>query len=74
MAPPSLVTIDPRFAHGLPCLRGTPPRDPVLISDIVDCLAGGMTIEAILAINPHLQIQDMKACLDFLAAPSPPPR
>jgi len=68
MARPNRVTVDPGVAHGQPCLRGTPPHEPVLISDIVDCLAVGMTVEAILALNPHLKIQDMTACIDFLAA------
>ena len=68
MARSNRVTVDPRIAHGQPCLRGTPPREPVLISDIVDCLAVGMTVEAILALNPHLQVDDLRACVDFLAS------
>jgi len=62
-----LITIDPLIANGDPCLRGTPPGPPVLISDIVEMVNSGVTMEQLLARHQHLKLEDFRACLAYLA-------
>lgn len=63
-----LITIDPLIANGEPCLRGTPPGPAVLISDIVEMVNSGVTLDQILAQHPHLKLEDLRACLAHLAS------
>jgi len=63
-----LITIDPLIANGQPCLCGTPPGPPVLISDIVEMVNSGVTLNQILAQHPHLKLEDLRACLAHLAS------
>ena len=57
------ITIDPEICHGKPCIRHM--RYPV--SAILEYLAGGDTVEDILAEFTDLEIQDIQACLAFAA-------
>lgn len=57
----SRITIDPEVCHGKPCIRGL--RYPV--ATILEYIAGGDTIEDILAEFPDLEANDIKACLAF---------
>jgi uncharacterized protein (DUF433 family) len=57
----SRITIDPEICHGKPCIRGL--RYPV--ATILEYIAGGDTIEDILAEFPDLEEDDIKACLAF---------
>ena len=57
------VTIDPSICHGKPCIRGL--RYPV--ENILEWLAGGMSIEQILADYADLEREDILAALSFAA-------
>ena len=57
------ITIDPKVCHGKPCVKGT----RVLVSQIVQYLANGDSMEAILAAYPTLIREDIQACLAYAA-------
>lgn len=57
------ITIDPALCHGKPCIRGL--RYPV--ENVLEWLAGGMTIEQILADYEDLTREDILAALAFAA-------
>lgn len=55
------ITIDPEICHGKPCVRGL--RYPV--ESLLEYLAGGDTIDSLLAEFPDLEREDILACLEF---------
>ncbi|MGH3560800.1 MAG: DUF433 domain-containing protein [Mycobacterium sp.] len=55
------ITSDPAICHGQPVVRGL--RYPV--TDLLDLLASGMTIEDVLADYPDLEREDLLAALEF---------
>lgn len=55
------ITSDPEICHGKPTIRGL--RYPV--ADILQLLAGGMTIDDILADYPDLEREDVLAALEY---------
>lgn len=57
------IVIDPNICHGAPCVRGL--RYPVTM--ILEHLAAGMSIEAILDDYPDLERADILACLEYAA-------
>ena len=57
------ITIDPQVRSGKACVRGT----RITVSDVLDYLAGGMTITEILDDFPDLAAEDIHACLSFAA-------
>lgn len=57
------ITIDPEICHGKPCIRGL--RYPV--ENLLEFLAGGMTIEQILADYDDLEQEDILAALSYAA-------
>lgn len=57
----SRITVDPEVCHGKPCLRGL--RYPV--ETILEYLAGGNSVEDLLAEFPDLEREDILACLEF---------
>ena len=57
----SRITVDPEICHGKPCVRGL--RYPV--EAILEYLAGGDSIEDLLAEFPDLEREDILACLEF---------
>jgi uncharacterized protein (DUF433 family) len=57
------ITIDPTICHGKPCIRGL--RYPV--ESILEWLAGGMSIDDILADYEDLEREDILAALAFAA-------
>jgi len=57
------ITIDPAICHGKPCIRGL--RYPV--ETVLEWLAGGMTIEEILADYEDLEREDILAALSYAA-------
>jgi uncharacterized protein (DUF433 family) len=64
MSPESLlsrITVDPDVCHGKPCVRGL--RYPV--ESLLEYLAGGDTIESLLAEFPDLEREDILACHEF---------
>jgi uncharacterized protein (DUF433 family) len=58
-----IITIEPGKRSGKPCIRGM----RITVSDVLDYLAGGMTVEQILGDFPELTEQDIRACLAFAA-------
>ena len=63
MNEPIRITIDPAICHGKPCVRGM--RYPV--ETVLDWLAGGMSIDDILADYQDLEREDILAVFDFAA-------
>jgi len=57
------ITIDPAVCHGKPCVRGL--RYPV--ETVLEWLAGGMSVEEILADYEDLEREDILAVLEFAA-------
>lgn len=57
----SRITVDPEICHGKPCLRGL--RYPVEV--ILEYLAGGDSVEALMAEFPDLEREDILACHEF---------
>ena len=57
------ITISPDVCHGKPVIRGL--RYPV--EAMLEYLAGGDTIEKLLAEFPDLEREDLLACLQFAA-------
>lgn len=59
----NIITIESGKMGGKPCIRGL----RITVSDILDYLASGMTIQEILSDFPDLTEPDIKACLSFAA-------
>jgi uncharacterized protein (DUF433 family) len=59
--PISRITVDPDVCHGKPCIRGL--RYPV--ETILEYLAGGDTVQDLLAAFPDLEREDVLACWEF---------
>ena len=57
----SRITVNPEICHGKPCIRGL--RYPVEV--ILEYLAGGDTVEELLAQFPDLEREDVLACMEF---------
>jgi len=57
------ITIDPAICHGKPCIRGL--RYPV--ENVLEWLAGGMSVEDILADYEDLEREDIYAVLSWAA-------
>jgi uncharacterized protein (DUF433 family) len=55
------ITVDPDICHGKPCVRGL--RYPV--ETILEYLAGGDSVEDLLAEFPDLEREDILACHEF---------
>jgi uncharacterized protein (DUF433 family) len=57
------ITFEPGKRGGKPCIRG--PR--ITGYDVLDYRASGMTQEEVLEDFPHLEPEDIRACLAFAA-------
>jgi len=57
------ITIDPAICHGKPCIRGL--RYPV--ENLLELLAGGMSVEQVLEDYEDLQREDILAALSYAA-------
>ena len=53
------ITIDPKQCGGRPCIRGMRIR----VSDILDLLANGLSVEDILSEMPDLEAEDLRVVL-----------
>ena len=60
------ITSDPGICHGQPTVRGL--RYPV--GNLLELLAGGMTIDEIVEDHPDLERDDLLAALEFGALAS----
>lgn len=58
------IAADPRICGGRPVVDGTRVR----VSDILEMLAGGTTVEEILGDFPYLVKDDVQAALAYAAA------
>ena len=58
-----LITIEPGKRGGKPCVRGL----RITVTDVLEYLASGMSVEEILADFPDLTAEDVRACLAFAA-------
>lgn len=64
------ITVEPDKRCGQPCIRGM----RITVRDVLEYLAGGMSIDEILADFPELTVDDIRACLAYAArqlAPRP---
>jgi uncharacterized protein (DUF433 family) len=55
------ISINPDICHGKPCIKGTRSW----VSLVLDFLASGEFIEAILQEYPHLTRKDILACIAY---------
>lgn len=58
-----IITIEPGKRSGRPCIRGM----RIAVHDILEYMAGGMTIEQILDDFPELTREDIQAALAYAA-------
>ena len=58
-----LIRIEPGKRGGKPCIRGL----RMTVYDVLDYLAGGMSVQQILEDFPDLTPQDVQACLAYAA-------
>jgi len=58
-----IITIEPGKRSGQPCIRGM----RITVGDVLEYLAGGMTIPEILEDFPELNQDDVLACLAYAA-------
>jgi uncharacterized protein (DUF433 family) len=58
-----IITIEVGKRSGKPCIRGL----RITVSDVLDYLASGMTVEQVLQDFPELTDEDLRACLAFAA-------
>ena len=58
-----LITIEPGKRSGKPCIRGM----RLTVSDVLQYLAAGMSVEDMLTDFPELTADDIRACLAFAA-------
>ena len=64
-----LITVEPGKRSGQPCIRGM----RITVRDVLEYLAGGMTVEELLADFPELTPEDIRACLAYAADQLPRP-
>lgn len=69
MEPAPLITIEPGKRSGQPCIRGM----RITVRDVLEYLAGGMSVEELLSDFPELSHEDVRACLAYAAAQLPRP-
>lgn len=55
------IAVNPNVCFGKPCIKGT----RIWVSLLLDMLAGGMTIEAIIAEYPQLHREDVLAAMAY---------
>ncbi len=59
-----LITVEPGKRSGQPCIRGM----RITVRDVLEYLAGGMTVDELLAEFPELTDDDVRACFAFAAS------
>jgi uncharacterized protein (DUF433 family) len=58
-----VITIEPGKRSGKPCIRGM----RITVTDVLEYLASGMSVDEILEDFPELTRDDIQACLAFAA-------
>lgn len=59
----NLITIEPDKRSGQQCIRGM----RITVRDVLEYLAGGMTVDELLADFPDLTADDVRACFAYAA-------
>ena len=59
----SIITLDPNLCHGKPCIRGL----RYAVVNVLEWLAGGMTVQEILLDYEDLTHDDILAVLSYAA-------
>jgi uncharacterized protein (DUF433 family) len=57
------ISVDPNVCHGKACIKGT----RIMVSVVLDNLAGGEPLERILKNYPTLKPEDVQAALQYAA-------
>jgi len=57
------ISVDPNICHGRVCFAGT----RIMVSIVLDNLAAGESVEAILRSYPTLKVEDVQAALCYAA-------
>lgn len=65
----NIITTEPGKRSGQPCIRGM----RITVRDVLEYLAGGMTVDELLAEFPELTVEDVRACLAYAASQLPRP-
>lgn len=65
----SRITVEPGKRSGQPCIRGM----RITVRDVLEYLAGGMSVEELLADFPELTEADIRAALAYAAHHLPGP-
>ena len=58
------ITFNPNQCGGRPCIRGMRIR----VTDVLEMLAAGAPEQEILKDYPYLELDDIRACLEYAAA------
>lgn len=58
------LIIDPTICHGQPCIKGT----RIMVSNVLNLLAHGASIEEVLQGYPQLSREDVFAALEYAEA------
>jgi uncharacterized protein (DUF433 family) len=58
-----IITVEPGKRSGQPCIRGL----RMTVKDVLEYLAGGMTVAELLDDFPNLTEEDVQACLTYAA-------
>jgi uncharacterized protein (DUF433 family) len=64
-----LITVEPGKRSGQPCVRDM----RITVRDVLEYLAGGMTVDELLVDFPELSAEDVRACLAYATAQLPRP-
>ena len=57
------ITIEPGKRGGRPCIRGI----RITVTDVLELLAHGLSTPEILKQMPDLEVDDIRACLEYAA-------
>ena len=57
------ITFNPNQCDGRPCIR----RVRIRVKDVLDMLAGGESEQMVLEDYPDLEVEDIRACLEYAA-------
>lgn len=63
------ITVGPGKRGGQRCIRGT----RITVHDVLEYLAGGMSVEEVLHDFPELTVDDIRACFTYAASQLPRP-
>lgn len=63
------TTVEPGKRGGQPCIRGM----RITVRDVLEYLAGGMSVDEVLVDFPELTVDDIRACLTNAANQLPRP-